>query len=89
MAEEARPIVGVCARESELCQVGNIDVDGRGEGEATATAATAYCRAEDTKGAAMEANAEEGLACAAAIEDEVVACGLPNYEVGCFKVEVR
>ena len=26
MVEEARPLVGVCAREGELCQVRNIDM---------------------------------------------------------------
>jgi len=74
-----------------LRQVGDVDVEGRGEGEgeATATAATATCRAEDVKGATMEVNAEEGLVCAAAVEDEVVARGLPGCEVGCFDVELN
>jgi len=91
VAEEARPVVGVCSLESELRQVGDVDLEGRGEGEgeATATAATATCRAEDVKGATMEVNAEEGLVCAAAVEDEVVARGLPGCEVGCFDVELN
>jgi hypothetical protein len=69
--------------------VGDIDVEGRGEGEATATAAIANCRAEDVKGATMEVNDEEGLVCAAAINGEVVARGLPSCEVGCFDVELH
>ena len=89
VAEEARPVVGVCTQESELRQVGDIDVEGRGEGEATATAAIANCRAEGVKGATMEANDEEGLVCAAAINGEVVARGLPSCEVGCFDVELH
>jgi hypothetical protein len=69
--------------------VDDVDVEDRGEGKATATAATANCRAEDVKGAAMEANVDEGLVCAAAIEDEVIARGLPGCEAGCFNMELH
>ena len=64
----------------------DVDLEGRGEGEVTATAATANCRAEDVKGAAMKATDGEGLICAVAVEDEVVARRLPRCEVGCFGV---
>jgi hypothetical protein len=70
-------------------QVGDINVEGEMEGEATGTAATANYRAEDVKGAAMEANAEEGLVCAAATKDKVVARGLPGCKVGCFDLELH
>ena len=34
MVEEAQPLIGVCAREGELCQVWNVDAQGRREGQA-------------------------------------------------------
>ena len=34
MMEEARPLIGVCAREGELHQVQNVDVQGQREGQA-------------------------------------------------------
>jgi hypothetical protein len=37
VAEEVGPVVRIRAGESELCQVGNIDVEGRGEREANTT----------------------------------------------------
>jgi hypothetical protein len=37
----------------------------------------------------MEANAEQGLVCAAAVEDEVVVCRLLRREVGCFDMGLQ
>ena len=81
MAEEAQPVVGVYAREGELRQVRNIDVEGRHEGQA------GRC-AERVEQAAVEADAEERFVRAASVEDDVVACRLAGCVVGRFEVEL-
>jgi hypothetical protein len=44
--------------------------------------------AECIEGAAVAMDAEWGLVCAAAAEDQVIARRLAEYEVGCFEVEL-
>ncbi len=44
--------------------------------------------AECVEGAAVAVDAELGLMCVAAAEDQVIACMLAKYEVGCFEVEL-
>jgi hypothetical protein len=98
VAEEAGPVVGVRAGEGELCQMHDVDAEGRGEGEAGAVVRVGFrwrqgcgcvgCGAEGVEGAALEADAEECLAHVTAVEDEVVAGGLAGREVGGLQVEL-
>jgi hypothetical protein len=84
VAEEAGPVVRIRAGEGEPCQVGDVDAEGRGKCEATTTGWGAEC----IGGAAAAADAEPGLVCAAAAEDQVITRRLAEYEVGCFEVEL-
>jgi hypothetical protein len=43
---------------------------------------------ECIEGAAAAMDAERGLMCVAAVEDQVIVCMLAKYEVGCVKVEL-
>jgi len=84
VAEEAGPVVQIRAGEGERCQVGDGDAEGQGERETTTTGWGAEC----VEGAAASADAQPGLVCAVAMEDQVVARRLAECEVGCFEVEL-
>jgi len=89
VAEEAGPVVHVCAGEGELRQVRNVDAEGRGESDADAAVGRrGRGRAEGVEGAAVEADGEEGFVRAAAVEDDVVPGGFAGCEVGRFEVEL-